>query len=144
VKIFVVTRRLAFGSAINTWTDVEALREMGFTHVLNLQRNKNTKKVRQFKWLWLPFRDNKKPRPRWFFRKALKFHAQAMRNPSSKIFVMCHHGISRSASMTYFLLRTSKNAPEKAAHLVRKARPRAKIVRAYRESGEEYLRPKAP
>jgi protein-tyrosine phosphatase len=143
VKVFVVTRRLAFGSAINTWDDVERLRELGITHVINLQRNKNTKKVRHFKWLWLPFKDDKKPRPRWFFRKALEFHARAMRNPSSKIFVMCHHGISRSASMTYFLLRASNNAPEKAVNLVRKARPRAKIVRTYRESGEKYLRRKA-
>lgn len=52
---------------------------------------------------------------------------------------MCHHGVSRSASMAYFLLRTSGVGPDKAESTIRQVRPCAKIIRAYRESGEEYL-----
>jgi hypothetical protein len=73
VKAVFVTKRLAFGSAITKWRHVEQLRELGITHVINLRRV-NNKKIRQFKWLWLPFEDNKKPRPRWFYGSALKFH----------------------------------------------------------------------
>ena len=139
MKAFFLTKRLAFGSAITTWADVEHLQRLGITHVINLLRNKNSKKIRQFKWLWLPFKDDKKPRPRWFYRKALKFHKRAMRNRGNKVFVMCHHGRSRSASMTYFLLRASGFGSNKAESAVRRVRPCAKIVPAYRQSGEEYL-----
>jgi protein-tyrosine phosphatase len=142
LKVFFVTKRLAFGSAITTWADVERLQHLGITHVINLQRNKNNKKVRQFNWLWLPFKDDKRSRPRWFYKKALKFHKRAARKRGNKVFVMCHHGISRSASMTYFLLRASGLGSDKAESTIRKVRPCAKIVPAYRQSGEEYLLPK--
>jgi protein-tyrosine phosphatase len=139
VKAFFVTKRLAFGSMITTWSDVERLQHLGITHVINLLRNKNTKKIRQFKWLWLPFTDDKKPRPRWFYRKALKFHKRATRKRDSKVFVMCHHGISRSASMAYFLLCASGLGSDKAESTILRVRPCAHIVRAYRESGEKFL-----
>jgi len=53
---------------------------------------------------------------------------------------MCHHGICRSASLVYFLLRAEGVGALKAELLVRQARPRVQIARAYRESGEKYLR----
>jgi protein-tyrosine phosphatase len=140
VKVFSLTKRLAFGSMITSWSDVEPLQHLGITHVINLLRNKNSKKIRQFKWLWLPFKDDKKPRPRWYYGKALKFYKRATRKRDRKVFIMCHHGISRSASLAYFLLRASGFGPHKAESIVRQARPNAKIVRAYRESGEKYLR----
>jgi protein-tyrosine phosphatase len=62
-----------------------------------------------------------------------------MKKPRAKVFVMCRHGICRSASLTYFLLRSSGASPNKAEAKVRRARPRIRIARAYRESGEEYL-----
>ena len=64
MKVFWVSKRLAFGSAITTWQHVEKLQALGVTHVINLRHGKHDKKVRQFKSLWLPFRDDKEPRPR--------------------------------------------------------------------------------
>jgi protein-tyrosine phosphatase len=139
VKVFFVTRRLSFGSMINTRSDVEQLRRLGITHVINLLRNKNSKKIRQFQWLWLPFKDDKKSRPRWFYRKALKFHKRATRKRDGKVFVMCHHGICRSASLAYFLLRASACGQEEAESMIRRIRHRARIAHAYRQSAEEYL-----
>jgi protein-tyrosine phosphatase len=139
VKAFFLTKRLAFGSMIATWSDVEKLRDLGITHVINLLRNKNTKKIRQFKWLWLPFKDDKKPRPRWFYKKALKFYERSGRDRRRKVFVMCHHGVSRSASLAYFLLRASGLGSDRAKSTIRRVRPCAEIVRAYRQSGEDYL-----
>jgi len=49
---------------------------------------------------------------------------------------MCRAGRRRSASMTYFLLRASGLGSDKAESTIRRVRPCAKIVRAYRESGE--------
>ena len=139
MRVFWVRRNLAFGSAITTWRDVEQLREQGISHVINLRKNRNGKKIKEFDYLWLPFRDDKKERPKWFYRAALKFHQRSMRHKRSKLFVMCHHGRCRSASLTFFLLRAGGTSPRAARSLVLAARPTAQIVRTYRVSGERYL-----
>jgi protein-tyrosine phosphatase len=140
VKAFFVTKRLAFGSAITKWRHVEQLRDLGITHVINLRRRRNDKKVRRFVWLWLPFKDDKKARPPWFYKRALKFYKRTLRQRNAKVFVMCRRGICRSASLAYFFLRTSCKSEKAARERVLSARSGATVARAYRESGEEYLR----
>ena len=140
MKVFWVSKRLAFGSAIRTSQHVEQLQAWGITHVINLRHGKHGKKVRQFKSLWLPFRDDMKPRPRWFYRDALRFYKRAMRKPQSKVLVMCHHGLSRSPSLSYFLLRGASGfSHSRAQKAVLRVRPRAIIAPAYREGGEIFL-----
>jgi protein-tyrosine phosphatase len=139
MKVFWVSKRLAFGSAITTWGHVHQLQALGITHVVNLRHGHHTKKVRQFKNLWLPFRDDMKSRPKWFYRRALRFYVKAMRKPDSKVFVMCHHGICRSASLTYFFLRLDGLSPAHAKSTVLRARRCARVVPAYRDSGENFL-----
>jgi protein-tyrosine phosphatase len=140
VKAFFVSKRLAFGSAIRTKHHVKQLQALGITHVINLRWSKNNAKVRKFRYLWLRFHDDKKPRPRWFYKSAAKFHKKALKKSDSKLLVMCHHGICRSASLVYFLLRYSGHRPSQAAQRIKVARPTARIVPSYRKSGEEYLR----
>ena len=139
MKAFFVSRQLAFGSAITTKAHVKQLRTLGITHVINLRRSHNLQ-IQKFKHLWLPFKDNAKPRPRWFYKRTLKFYRKAMKHCDAKLFVMCHHRICRSASLAYFLIRSSGVSPNKAEAAVKRARPRIRIARAYRDSGEEYLR----
>jgi protein-tyrosine phosphatase len=139
MKAFWVTKRLAFGSAITTWRHVEQLKAQGVTHVVNLRHGKHGRKVKQFKSLWLPFRDDMKPRPKWFYRRALRFYSDAFREPNSKIFVMCHHGSCRSPSLAFFFLRACGHEPAEAIALVKKARRTARIIRAYRYSCEKFL-----
>jgi protein-tyrosine phosphatase len=139
VKAFFVSKRLAFGSAINTKTHVKKLKALGITHVINLRRS-NNKQIQKFSNLWLCFPDDLKPRPRWFYKRTLKFYRKAMKRRKSKLFVMCHHGICRSASLTYFFLRTSGKSRTTAERLLRVSRPTARIVPAYRDSGEGYLK----
>lgn len=138
MRAFFVSKRLAFGSAIKTKTHVKQLQALGITHVINLRRS-NNRKVQKFAHLWLPFKDDKKPRPRWFYKRTLKFYRKVMKRRDAKLFVMCHHGICRSSSLTYFFLRRSGKSPYKAEHKIKNARPTARIVRAYRESSDEYL-----
>jgi protein-tyrosine phosphatase len=138
VKAFFVSKRLAFGSAIKTKTHVRKLKLLGITHVINLRRS-NNKQIEKFSNLWLPFPDDLKPRPRWFYKRTLKFYRRAMKRRNSKLFVMCHHGICRSASLAYILLRHSGKSRNKAELTIRLARPTARVVPAYRESGEKYL-----
>jgi protein-tyrosine phosphatase len=138
MKAFWVSKRLAFGSAITTWGHVQQLQALGITHVVNLRHGNHTKKVREFKNLWLPFRDDMQPRPKWFYRHALRFYVKAMQQSNSKIFVMCHHGICRSASLTYFFLRMDGLSPARAKSTVLKARRCARVVPAYQRSGEDF------
>jgi predicted protein tyrosine phosphatase len=62
-----------------------------------------------------------------------------MKNRDAKLLVMCHHGICRSASLTYFFLRYSGRSPAKAESEIVRARPTARVVPAYRESTEKHL-----
>ncbi len=137
--VFFVRKRLAFGSKATRIRHVAKLRALGITHVLDL-RNYHSRKLHEFRTLWLGFKDDARPRPRWFYRRALRFYRQAMRKPGSKVYVMCRAGRRRSANMIYFLLRASGCGPQKAETTVRGARPCVQMVCAYRESGEEYLR----
>jgi protein-tyrosine phosphatase len=140
VKAFFVSQRLAFGSAIETKTHAKQLQALGITHVINLRWSQNNAKVRQFQHIWLPFHDDKKPRPRWFYKRTLKFYKKAMKRHDAKLLVMCHHGICRSASLTYFFLRSSGHGRSRAEQRIKNSRPTARIVPAYRESSEKYLR----
>ena len=118
---------------------MKKLKALGITHVINLRRS-NNKQIQKFSYLWLPFPDDMKPRPRCFYRRTLKFFRKAMKQRDAKLLVMCHHGICRSASLTYFLIRSSGVSPNKAEAKLRSARSCIRIARAYRESSEEYLR----
>lgn len=139
MRVYWVNKHLAFGSIIKTWRDVDSLRDLGITHVINLLKNRNGKKIRDFDSLWLPFRDDKEPRPKWFYKKALEFSKRASRKNRSRLLVMCYHGRSRSASLTYFLLRASGMSTGKAESRIRAARQNAMLSKAYRESGESFL-----
>jgi hypothetical protein len=139
VKAFFVSKRLAFGSAIKTKAHVKQLQALGITHVINLRRS-NNRRVQKFTHIWIPFKDDKKPRPCWFYKRTLKFYRKAMKHSYARLFVMCHHGICRSASLAYFFLRTSGKGQRTAERKIKHARSYACIVPAYRESGEKYLR----
>lgn len=140
--VFFVSKRLAFGSKVRLNRHVSRLRELGITHVIDV-RKYPSKKLREFKTIHLNFRDNARPRPMWFYARALRFYQKALAQPRSKTYVMCRAGRRRSASMTYFLLRASGVTPSVAESMVYRARSCAKIVKAYRESGEEYLHRKS-
>ena len=140
MQVFWVRANLAFGSRISTWRDVYELQRQGVTHVINLQKNRHGKKVKHFQSLWLSFRDDKKPRPMWFYRDALTFYKRAMRGKSSKLFVMCHYGRCRSASLTYFLLRSFGMPGCEAENKIRAVRRSAMLTKAYRESSELFLK----
>lgn len=136
--VFFVSKRLAFGSKVRLNRHVDRLRELGITHVIDV-RMYPSKKLQKFKTIHLNFKDNARPRPMWFYARALRFYRKALEQPNSKVYVMCRAGRRRSASMTYFLLRAAGRSPTVAEAVVLKARPCAKVVKAYRESGEKYL-----
>lgn len=136
--VFFVGKRLAFGSKATRLRHVERLHALGITHIIDV-RKYPAKKLRPFKRICLSFKDDARPRPAWFYRRALAFYKKAMSEPGSKVFVMCRAGRRRSANMTYFLLLASGIGASEAESAIRRARPCIQIVRAYRESGEKFL-----
>lgn len=138
MKVFFVNPRLAFGGAIKTAKHAATVRSLGITHVVNLRRSTN-EYIGQFPNLWLRFKDDYRPRPAWFYRRALKFFTSVMVRSDTKLFVMCHAGLHRSPSLAYFLLRASGVVSDQAKQMVKTARPRARVVAAYRDSGEQFL-----
>jgi protein-tyrosine phosphatase len=138
MKVFWVSERLAFGSKCTRARHVEALESLGITHVIDV-RNYPGKKIRKFKTIHLNFEDDARPRPMWFYARALSFYEKALKAANAKVYVMCRAGRRRSASLTYFLLRASGVGARKAENIVRRARPCVQIVRAYRLSGEQFL-----
>jgi protein-tyrosine phosphatase len=140
MKVFWAGTRLGFGSTIRSWHDVRRLHEMGVTHVINLRSTKQFKnKLRSFHGLWLPFPDDLEMRPRWFYRRALHFYGEAKQHANAKVLAFCHHGLCRSPSLVYFLLRADGATHGAAQRAVLKARSRATVARAYREGGEIFL-----
>ena len=137
--VFFVTKRLAFGSKVRLNRHVEKLKSLGITHVIDVRKYRS-KKLQVFKTIHLNFKDDGRARPMWFYERSLRFYQRALEHKKSKVYVMCRGGRRRSASMTYFLLRAFGLGPKTAESLVRQVRPCAQIVRAYRESCEEYLR----
>jgi hypothetical protein len=136
--VFFVTEHLAFGSKARLVRHIERLETLGITHVIDVRRYAG-KKLRKFKTIHLNFKDDARPRPMWFYARALRFYEKALKDPNSKVYVMCRAGRRRSASMTYFLLRASGVGPRKAENTIRRARPCVQIVRAYRDSSEQFL-----
>jgi protein-tyrosine phosphatase len=136
--VFFVGKRLAFGSKATRLRHVERLRTMGITHIIDV-RKYPAKKLDRFKRICLNFKDDARPRPQWFYSRALAFYKKAMSQQGTKVFVMCRAGRRRSAKMTYFLLRASGIGPSEAEATIRRARPCIQIVRAYRKSGEDFL-----
>ena len=137
--VFFVGKRLAFGSKATRLRHVERLRALGITHIIDVRKYR-AKKLDQFKRICLSFKDDARPRPSWYYSRALSFYKQAMKQPDARVFVMCRAGRRRSANMTYFLLRASGVGPRKAENTIRRARPCIQIVRAYRLSGEQFLK----
>ncbi len=138
MRLLFVNNRLAFGSALRRQRDVEKLQAVGITHVLNL-RCCESLLSRRFRYFRLGFHDNGRSRPAGRTIQASDFYRRAMKHPDGKLFVMCHHGMCRSPSLTHFLLRASGASSKDAERPVLTAKPRARLVRAYRQSAEEFL-----
>lgn len=136
--VFFVSDRLAFGSKVRLNRHVEKLQALRITHVIDA-RYYPSKKLLNFKTIHLNFKDDGRPRPMWFYDRALRFYRIASRNPRTKVFVICRAGRRRSASLTYFLLRASGLSVHQAEKVVRTAPLCAQIVRAYKESSEAFL-----
>ena len=138
MRIYFVNDRLSFGSAVSSEKDIRQLLRRGITHVINLRRT-NVNLKDHFNCVWLPRRNDYRPRTTLFYRKALNAFRKISKQNGSKLFVMCHHGYHRSPSLVYFFLRASGVPSSEARHLISQARLAARVVTSYAESAERFL-----
>jgi len=118
-----ITERIALGGSFAGPADAAALKAAGITHVINCTELCDPAYVEgQFAMLWpMPRQpDDGNPRTLDWFRQGVNFWRE---NEQSKIYVHCHAGMNRSASMVYALLRAMGIKPDDARHLIAVNRP---------------------
>ncbi len=76
--VFFVTKQPAFGSKVRLYRHVAKLRELGITHVIDV-RMYPSKKLQKFKTIHMKFKGNARPRPIWFYARALRFYRLALK-----------------------------------------------------------------
>jgi hypothetical protein len=81
--VFFVGKRLAFGRKATRLRHVERLRTMRVTHIIDVRKYR-AKKLDRFKRICLSFKDDARPRPQCFYRRALAFYKKAMSQPGTK------------------------------------------------------------
>lgn len=100
-----ITARIALGGEINDAADVAELQAAGITHVINCTENAapySQTVLLSTCWPQPPQPDDGMPRGAAWFQQGGDFWRA---NEDKKIYVHCHAGLNRSASMVYYLLR---------------------------------------
>lgn len=113
-----ITEWLALGGGFESDADVKALQEAGVSHVINCTEICDPLYVENnFVMCWPNPRqpDDGKPRTAQYFREGVAFWRF---NQTRKIYVHCHAGMNRSASMVYLFLRLMGIKPQDARHLL--------------------------
>lgn len=104
-----VTDRLAIGTTPDSIADLNP-----FTHVINCRAEldiapmlANSRFDGRYLWAptedWIPFTDTHKP-PAWF-KPGVEFGLQTLSRPQTRLYVFCHAGANRSATMAWAILR---------------------------------------
>lgn len=121
-----ITERIALGGEFQAQQDVTDLRNAGITHVINCREVCDPKYVEDSLVVYWPsprLPDNGKLRTPEFFKSAGDWWSSMMWDHSKKLYVHCHAGMNRSASMVYYILRLMGIKPKDARHLIVANRP---------------------
>lgn len=104
-----VTDRLAIGTTPSSVAEIYE-----FTHLIDCRDDldiapmlKGTRWATQYLWAptedWVPFKPSHKPRE--WFKAGVEFALPVLTQPHAKVYVFCHMGANRSATMCWAILR---------------------------------------
>jgi len=124
-----VNERLAVGDAIESLYDARKIAASGVTKVLNLRTNQDEAEwVQKAGMLYLanPTNGDTVTKPVDFWSTSINYFLQSLAEyPSCKMLVHCKHGVDRSPSTAYAMLRAIGAPAAKAWGHVTDAQPKA-------------------
>lgn len=137
-----VTERLALGGAIENEKNMQFLARVGFTHVVNLQREFDDRSVvgdTGISVLWIACVDDFQPKPSEIFWDAAVFTLQALEQEGTKILFHCAAGVHRSPMILLAMLRMIGYGKDEAIQRIVNARPVAQFPEVYVNSAEAFF-----
>lgn len=119
-----IGERIAFGRQ----PDLDQLRAVGFTHVVNLRGEHDERSAAVhagLEHLWLRWTDTAALQPRLADDLAalLDFIASALARPEARVFIHCASGIERAPLAAYVVLREGGSDDAEARTRLRRLRP---------------------
>jgi hypothetical protein len=109
-----VTDRLVIGTTPESLTDLKELEVAGVTHIINCRSELNIEgllagNIFKFKYLWNPTDDWNPFKPEHktlaWFQTGVEFALPVFVVPRTKVYVFCHMGANRSATLAWAILR---------------------------------------
>jgi hypothetical protein len=133
------TDRIAFGCVPVRPTDIETLRALGFTHILDVGGDELYTCPDDITRLENATPDCGEKEAEWF-RIGIDFALHTFSKPDTRLYVHCHAGVSRSPSMALAILLALGYHLNDAETRVRQARPniltyKRDAIRAVRDLG---------
>ena len=133
--------KLYTGGAIRSINDVELLKRLGVSHVINCQKDIDDRTFLDNSGIVLfdnSVHDTAPPYPQpaeWFHR-SIAFALEVI-NSASGLFVHCYSGRSRGPSTMYAILRALGNDPQVSEAVIRRSRPQ--VGMEYIQAAEEAI-----
>jgi protein-tyrosine phosphatase len=140
-----VTERIGCGGGIWTEEKMIALVKQGVTHIVNMQIEWDDRPLAELydvEVKWCGTDDDFMPKPRALFDKGVAFAQEALRKPSTKVFIHCAAGVHRAPMMTLALLLDRGWDLEDAMRLIQEERPVVDWAPIYVNSVEEWFEAK--
>ncbi len=141
-----INERMLIGGCIVNQKEFNDMQNLGVTHFLCLlsenetfhDKNHTKKDDVNVKCI-STFDDHSKKESSWF-KDVIEFSNNALAVPSSKLYIHCFAGISRSALACYTVLRTLGFNLTQSQKMIKDVRPSVNFWDKYIESAEEALK----
>jgi hypothetical protein len=134
---------LAIGGMIGTAANMQRIKGLGITHVLDLQAEFDDSPLgvaAGIEVLWLAVPETWGILPLELIGQAITFATQALAEPANRLFVHCLAGRNRAPLFTYAILRAMNYEHDTSVERIRKAVPRARLENEYLRNIEHFLR----
>jgi protein-tyrosine phosphatase len=137
-----VTERIALGGGIWNARNMEELRDMGVTHVIDMQIEFDDRPLGEqcgVKVLWNPTDDDFLPKPPALLERGVDFALAALKGPETKLYIHCAAGVHRAPMMTLAVLCSMGWEIDPAMELIERRRPVVDFADVYVESVRRFL-----
>jgi len=140
--ISLVTEYLAIGAAPRSEDALKRLRDIGFSHVVDLRAERKQSDIlasaREISVRWVPTYDDWRPKSAEFYKK-LSLELNSTLSDGGKLFICCGAGEHRAPLAGVLALVNIGYSLDTSISMIQKARPVAELLPVYRSSLVEFL-----